>query len=350
MPTFNRVRVRSLAKINLDLRVLHKRPDGYHELRTIFQTVSLADTLDVEFERGRTRIDIKSDFNIPGNIIEKAADRVLEATGRTGRVGFVLQKRIPLGGGLGGGSSNAAAVLLSLPPLLGKPLPLPKLIELASELGSDVPFFLLGGTALGLSRGTELYPLPDSPARPALIVCPEIHSSTAEAYAALGRKESPSSPREILNNFQQLVWTTPQGPGMGAARFENDFEEVVFRLHPQLKSIQRKLLRQGAAEARMSGSGSSIFGIFEDRALRDRAAEAFRSDTGGRGLHAQPRNRRHGLPLWRDDLESASKNSPRLRVYPVTMVNRSRYHALWRRQLAAFGNWTLWPPRDRYAK
>jgi 4-diphosphocytidyl-2-C-methyl-D-erythritol kinase len=323
MPTSARVRVRSFAKINLDLRVLHKRPDGYHELRTIFQTVSLADTLEIEFERGRTRIEIKSDFNIPGNIIEKTAHRVLEVTGRTGRVRFVLQKRIPLGGGLGGGSSNAAAVLLALPPLLGKPLPLPELIKLASELGSDVPFFLLGGAALGLGRGTELYPLADVPARSALIVCPEIHSSTAEAYAALGRKESPSPSGEILNNFQQLVWINARGRKTGAPAFENDFEEVVFRLHPQLKSIQRKLLRQGAAEARMSGSGSSIFGIFGDRALRDGAAEAFRS---------------------------APKNSPRLRVYPVTMVSRSRYQALWRRQLAAFGKWTLWPPRDQYAK
>jgi 4-diphosphocytidyl-2-C-methyl-D-erythritol kinase len=322
MPTPARVRVRSFAKINLDLRVLNKRPDGYHELHTIFQTVSLADTLDVEYARGRIRIEIKSNFNIPGNIIEKAAHRVLEATGRTGRVGFVLQKQIPLGGGLGGGSSNAAAVLLALPPLIGKPLPLPKLIELAAGLGSDVPFFLLGGTALGLGRGTELYPLPDHPPRPALIVCPEIHSSTAEAYAALGRKQSPAPPPEILNNFQQLVWT-------GSRALENDFEQVVFRLHPQLKSIQRKLLQSGAAEARMSGSGSSIFGIFEDRALRDRAAEAFRSEPG----NSRPRN-------------SRPKDSPRLRVYPVTMVSRSRYHALWRRQLAAFGDLTLWPPHD----
>jgi len=316
MPTSARVRVRSYAKINLDLRVLNKRPDGYHELRTIFQTVSLGDTLDLEYARGRTRIEVKSNFNIPGNIIEKAAHLVLAAAGRTGRVGFVLQKSIPLGGGLGGGSSNAAAVLLALPPLMGKRLPLPKLIELAAELGSDVPFFLLGGTALGLGRGTELYPLPDHPSRPALIVCPEIHSSTAEAYAALRREQSPAPSPEILNNFQQLVWT-------GSRALENDFEEVVFRLHPQLKSIQRKLLQSGAAEARMSGSGSSIFGIFGDRVQRDRAAEAFRI---------------------------GSRNSPRLRVYPVTIVSRSRYHALWRRQLGAFGNWMLWPPQDRYAK
>ena len=155
-----RVRVRSLAKINLDLRVLHKRPDGFHELRTIFQTISLADTMEMEC---RSRADADRDssrtLNIPGNIIVKAADRVFRRRGPDGPVGFVLTKRIPLGGGLGGGSSNAAAVLLALPVLLGKPLALEKLMELAAELGSDVPFFLLGGTAVGLGRGTELYPI-----------------------------------------------------------------------------------------------------------------------------------------------------------------------------------------------
>ena len=309
-----RVRVRSLAKINLDLRVLHQRPDGYHELRTIFQTISLADTLEIEYRRGPTRIEIKSNLNIADNIIEKAAHLVLSAAGRTGGVGFVLQKNIPLGAGLGGGSTNAAAVLLALPLLLGKPLPLEKLMELASELGSDVPFFLLGGTALGLGRGTELHPLPERQARgPGLVIAPEIHSSTAEAYRALERKPEHAKESDILWNFQKVTWAD-------SGAWRNDFEEVVFRAHPQLKSIKRKLLKLGAAPALMSGSGSSIFGIFGGRGMRDRAAEFFRRDPA-----------RH-------------------RVYPVTMVSRSRYRALWRRQLAAFSEHTLWPPQDRYAE
>jgi 4-diphosphocytidyl-2-C-methyl-D-erythritol kinase len=308
-----RVRVRSLAKLNLDLRVLHKRPDGYHELRTIFQTISLADTLEVEYRRGQTRIEIKSDLNIPGNIVEKAANVVLRATGKTGRVGFVLHKKIPLGAGLGGGSTNAAAVLLALPPLLGKPLPLEKLMELASELGSDVPFFLLGGSALGLGRGTELYPLPERPARPALLVAAEIHSSTPEAYRALERQAEHSETPEILRDFQQVAWADSQS-------WRNDFEEVVFRRHPLLKSIKRKLLKLGAAPALMSGSGSCIFGIFGGRALRDQAAEFFRKEPAG------------------------------FRVYPVTMVSRSQYRALWRRQLAAFSEHSIWPPQDRYER
>lgn len=306
------LRVRSLAKLNLDLRVLHKRPDGYHELRTIFQTISLADTLEIQYRSGRTSIEIKSNLSIPGNIVEKAAHLVLKTTRRTGQVGFVLQKNIPLGAGLGGGSSNAAAVLLALPALLGKPLPIHKLMELASELGSDVPFFLLGGTALGLGRGTELYPLPERPARPALLIVPEIHSSTPEAYRALERQAEHAKTPEILRNFQEVAWA-------GSQDWRNDFEEVVFRQHPLLKLIKRKLLKLGAAPALMSGSGSCIFGMFGSRALRDRAAEFFR------------------------------KESARLRVYPVTMVSRSRYRALWRRQLAAFSEHTLWPPHDRYA-
>jgi 4-diphosphocytidyl-2-C-methyl-D-erythritol kinase len=311
------LRLRSLAKINLDLRVLNKRPDGFHELRTIFQTISLADTIEVQYQPGRTRIDIKSNLNIADNLIVRAADSVMKATRRTGRLGFVLQKRIPLGGGLGGGSSNAAAVLLALPLLLGKPLPIEKLMELAAGLGSDVPFFLLGGTALGLGRGTELYPFPDIAPRPALLIAPGIHVSTAEAYSQLGRELTSDSPARAISSFQSAAWRiADSSPEEGV----NDFERVVFRLHPQLKSIKGKLLKLGARPALMSGSGSSLFGIFPSRQLRDRAVESFRKDF------------------------TESK------VYSVTMVSRSRYRALWRRQLAAPMDSKVWPPQDRYAR
>ncbi|HXA66444.1 MAG TPA: 4-(cytidine 5'-diphospho)-2-C-methyl-D-erythritol kinase [Bryobacteraceae bacterium] len=314
-----RLRLRSFAKINLDLRVLNKRPDGYHDLRTIFQTISLSDTLDIEYEPGRTRIDIKSNLNIPDNLVVCAADSVLKATRSTGRLGFVLQKRIPLGGGLGGGSSNAAAVLLALPLLLRKPLPIEKLMELAAGLGSDVPFFLLGGTALGLGRGTELYPLPDVPVLPALLIAPGIHVSTKNAYAQLGRELTTASPIPTIDSFQSVAWrianASPSEDWGGA----NDFENVVFGLHPQLKSIKGKLLRLGARPALMSGSGSSLFGIFPSRQLRDRAVESFR------------------------------KEFAKDKVYSVTMISRSRYRSLWRRQLAAPMDSKVWPPQDRYA-
>lgn len=307
-----RVRVRSLAKINLDLRVGERRPDGFHELRTIFQTISLADSLEIEYARGRTRIDIKSDLNIPDNIIERTAHMVLQATRRTGRIEFVLRKRIPMGGGLGGGSSNAAAVLMALPAVLGKALPLEKLMELASELGSDVPFFLLGGTAAGVGRGTELYPLPDFPKRFALLLAPAVHVSTAGAYRALGRKKA-SGPAMAPLDFLSVAWGASEA-------CMNDFESVVFSLHPQLESIKKKLRKLGARPALMSGSGSCVFGVFESREKRDRAAVSFRAHLPGHQVH------------------------------PVTIVTYGQYRALWRRQLATFVDGSLWPRRDRYVK
>ena len=316
----NRLRLRSFAKINLDLRVLNKRPDGYHDLRTIFQTISLADTIDVEYQPGRSRIELKSNFNISDNIIVHAADSVMHSIRRTGRLGFVLQKRVPLGGGLGGGSSNAAAVLLALPLLLGKPLPMEKLMELAAGLGSDVPFFLLGGTAIGLGRGTELYPLPDLPSSPAMLIAPGIHVSTKDAYAQLRRELATGSPVPTVDSFQAVAWRIANGSPIEDWGAVNDFETVVFRLHPQLKSIKGKLLRLGARLALMSGSGSSLFGIFPSRELRDRAVRSFRKD------------------FAKD------------KVYSITMISRRRYRALWRRQLAAPMDSNIWPPQDRYAE
>jgi 4-diphosphocytidyl-2-C-methyl-D-erythritol kinase len=313
------MRVRSLAKINLDLRVLHKRPDGFHELRTIFQTISLADTIEVEYRRGRSKIELKSNINIPDNLIVKAAGLVMQALRANGQLGIRLNKRIPLGGGLGGGSSNAASMLLALPALLGKTIPLEKLLELAAELGSDVPFFLIGGTAVGIGRGTELYPLPDVPPSPGLLITPGIHSSTAEAYAALGRQPLGEVHSPILNNFQAVVLSA-SSPTPHPQLPVNDFETVVFNQHPQLKSMKGKLLKLGAWRAMMTGSGSALFGLFASRELRDRAAGSLR------------------------------KKFPDNQVYPFSMVSRGRYRALWWRQLAVSSESRTWPPQDRYAR
>jgi 4-diphosphocytidyl-2-C-methyl-D-erythritol kinase len=310
--------LRSLAKINLDLRVLHKRPDGFHELRTIFQTISLADTIEMEYQHGRTKVELKSNIDIPANLIVKAADISMRAMRAKGQLRIRLTKRIPMGGGLGGGSSNAATVLLALPVLLKKRLALEKLMELAAELGSDVPFFLIGGTAIGLGRGTELYPLPDAQNWPGLLLTPEIHSSTAAAYAALQRKVLDEVPGRILNNFQAVVLASQSPIASRQPPTVNDFETVVFHQHPQLKSLKGKLLKLGAWRAMMTGSGSALFGLFPSRELRDRAARLFRKD------------------FARD------------RVYPFTMVNRSRYRALWWRQLAVSSENRTWPPQDRY--
>ena len=324
MDPVSRVVVRSLAKINLDLRVLHKRADGFHELRTVFQTVSLADTMAIEFQRARqSRITIDSTVAIPDNLIVKAAERLLAAMKIRAEVRFRLKKRIAMGGGLGGGSSNAAAVLLTLPVLAAKPLPLETLMQLGSELGSDVPFFLLGGTAVGIGRGTELYPLPDIGGRPAILVCPGVHVSTPDAYRDLrrvgdtGLTAEPAF-RNMMNSFQSFAWRVGER-GTGE-RWDsvNDFETVVFSQYPQLKSIKGKLLKLGARPALMSGSGSTMFGIFDDRGQRDRA------------------------------LESLKQARPGIEMHAVSLVNRKQYRSLWQRQLGTESN--SWPPQYRLAK
>src|SRR5947209_5156220 len=182
-------RLKAFAKLNLGLRVLYKRPDGYHELRTVFQTISLADRITVSFERASKRhIEIEGAPGIEDNLVARAAARVLEELRMNGRIHFHLEKTIPIGAGLGGGSSDAAAVLLALPVLAGRALAPERARAIALELGSDVPFFLYGGTALAMGRGEELYPLPELPPSRVLIVAPEIHSSTVEAYRDLSAR------------------------------------------------------------------------------------------------------------------------------------------------------------------
>ena len=188
MAATRRARRRALAKINLDLRVIGKRPDGYHEIRTVFQTISLSDRLDLAFTPQRsTEVELRGNVDIPDNLATRAARLCLDEMRLTGRLEMRLEKKIPMGAGFGGGSSNAAAVLLALPVLAGGAIPVDRLIAIGRELGSDVPFFLLGGRAAGLGRGTELYPLPDLPSRPALVVTPPVHVSTPDAYRSLAR-------------------------------------------------------------------------------------------------------------------------------------------------------------------
>jgi len=223
-----------------------------------------------------------------------------------------LEKNIPIGSGLGGGSSDAAAVLLALPALAGVRLPMPTLVRLALELGSDVPFFLHGGTALGLGRGEELYPIEEPPSATILLVAPEVSVSTETAYRALARELTSGALSSNLNTFQSLIWSLREGLSKGGP--ENDFEEVVFREHPRLKRIKSTLLRSGAKPALMTGSGSAIFGIFERKA----------------------------------DVENARRALRKERLFPVSFINRGEFRSLWWRQLRAHVNQKLWPPPSRY--
>lgn len=305
--------VPAFAKINLGLRILYKRPDNYHELRTVFQTISLADTLTLRFEPAdQTSVVIEGTPEIPDNLVERAARLLLDQMGRSGAVHCVLTKRIPSGAGLGGGSSDAAAVLLALPALIGQPVPMSNLAALGAKLGSDVPFFLYGGTALGLGRGEELYPLPDYPQQKGLLVTPPVHSSTPEAYKAISAGLTSISLQNKLERFQQEVW-------QGASSLDgNDFEGVVFARHPELQGIKNGLLGAGAAFSAMSGSGSSVFGFFPSDEGVELAAKA---------LHQYP-------------------------SHPFRLIHRAEYRQLWADALGYSGSiqnlttGTEWPPQN----
>src|ERR1051325_3149126 len=187
-------RVPAFAKLNLGLRVLFKRPDGFHELRSVFQTISLADEIRIRFRRSRrTEIRMSGNVEIEDNLIVRAARLCLEEMRISAAIDFELDKRIPMGAGLGGGSSDAAAVLLALPALARKAIAPEQLLSLATQLGSGVPFFLLGGTVAVAGRGEELYPLENLYRRHVLLVSPDVHVSTAEAYRALSRGLTPES-------------------------------------------------------------------------------------------------------------------------------------------------------------
>ncbi len=330
MPT----RVRSFSKINLGLAVGPPRPDGFHSLTTLYQTLAVHDLVTVSAHpASAARITLAADHpGVPctaaGNSEKNTAHRIvaaaLERLGRTAAVHITLQKRLPVQGGLGAGSANAAAALLGLERELGCALPAPERLALAAEIGSDVPLFLLGGTVLGLNRGETVYPLPDLPTLPVVVAVPSVGVSTAEAFRALDRRAADGSltnpePGDRLGELSRVLssaWT-PSGISAQVRRaptgiatppqetegdlagnpgslvnlltgvvnpllalvhtgVENDFEDVAFQQHPSLRELKRALAGSSdgtskALYAALSGSGSALFGIYTDL---NRAREA----------------------------------------------------------------------------
>ena len=273
------VRVPAYAKVNLRLDVLGRRADGYHELRTIFQAISLHDILTLEIKR-EPGIDLRIAGNSqlagePGkdNLVYRAIEELGREIGFQHGVRAALTKRIPVGRGLGGGSSDAAAALLGLLRLTGKRVAAARLLEIASSLGADVPFFLHGGRALGIGRGDEIYPLPDAARRTVLVISPhDIAVPTKDAYQWLSEELTNGEDPTKLMRFCALCWS-PQGGVLS-----NDFEAAVFPRYPRLAAIKRELLQQGAAEASLAGSGSAVFGVYQHPAKARRAARAFPQD------------------------------------------------------------------------
>lgn len=288
------VTVRSFAKINLGLYIGPPRPDGFHELRTVYQTIGLYDRITVGVRPG-AGIEIQSeDSRVPTdatNTCYRIVERAMAALGAKGRVTVEIEKRLPVQGGLGGASANAVATLLALERALKKRLPQADRLRIAAEVGSDLPLFLVGGTALGVERGEAVFPLPDLPAIPCVIVTPEIGVSTPRAFADWDRKVAEkltvSAPSDRINRFGHVLsaWLSDASGASARSRsraesplldlvrtgIENDFERVVFPQYPELRDFKSVLEGAGALYASLSGSGSALYGLFRTRDAAKRA-------------------------------------------------------------------------------
>ncbi|MBV9573134.1 MAG: 4-(cytidine 5'-diphospho)-2-C-methyl-D-erythritol kinase [Acidobacteriales bacterium] len=290
------VAVRSFAKINLGLCIGAPRSDGFHELHTVYQTIALHDVIRVQVIRG-TGIDIRChDTRVPKNetntcyrIMELARSRLRFR----GRVVIEIEKRLPVQGGLGGASGNAAAALLALESEIHQSLPTATKLEIAAGVGSDVPLFLVGGTVLGVGRGQEVYPLSDFPRIPCVVALPKIQISTPKAFINWDDSQSKltlTAASDRITGFSGMLvqWLSgSSGAGIEAGRIpsgvpvkrgrgraetlfldlvrtgiENDFQQVVFPKYPELRKVKSELEKAGALYASLSGSGSAIYGLF----------------------------------------------------------------------------------------
>jgi 4-diphosphocytidyl-2-C-methyl-D-erythritol kinase len=267
--------LRAFAKINLSLRVTGVRPDGFHEVRTILQAIDLFDRVKCEARRGP--FEIRCDM--PGvpidrtNLVWKSAQLLWQAAARTGEprnAVVTLHKNIPVKAGLGGGSSDAAAALLGLRRLWKLRVSDEQIHVIAARLGSDVAFFLVGGTALGLGRGDEVYPLENLPRYPVVLVIPPFGVATNDAYEWFDERERIGDDAQERSRFGSLAdtWlghTTP---------LVNDLEGPVMARHPVIGQLKQQLIERGALMAAMSGSGSTVFGVFKSAAAAKTAARA----------------------------------------------------------------------------
>lgn len=260
------MKLKSFAKINLGLEVLRKREDGYHDIRTLFQSISLYDEIEAEKLKDRRIIIAGTGEKIPcdeRNLMHRAASVLQRRFSVNKGILFKIKKNIPIGKGLGGGSSNAAVALLLLNKLWEIKTDFVTLDAVAKQIGADVPYFLRGGFCLGTNRGDKIYPLKDLPCFYCLLIFPEFPISTAYIYSnhrvdslTSGDKES-----KIIKFLEKQIFSI----------LENDLEETIFRPYPQLADLKQILLKEGAEVSLVSGTGSTIFGIFSSRQQAERA-------------------------------------------------------------------------------
>ena len=274
------IQIKAYAKLNWTLDVLYRREDGFHELRTIYQTVSLHDTVAITETNGTIEI-LCDDSRVPcdeTNLAFKAAALLREAAGVSKGARIQIDKRIPMAAGLGGGSSDAAATLLGLIKLWQIEIDDRTLFGIAASLGSDVPFFLIGGTALGVGRGEEVYRIEQADCQHLLLVNPGFAVSTRDAYEKLSRLTRSGSASIIP--FTLLAAKGISGLPLAA---RNDLEEAVLAAHPEIAEVKRRLLSLGARHAQMSGSGATVFGVFDN----SQAIEQAESEERAAGYWAQ---------------------------------------------------------------
>ncbi len=272
------IRLRAPAKVNLGLEVLGRREDGYHEIRTILSTIDFCDELT--FEGTDSGIQLTTTDPALGtgqeNLVVRAASLLAEASGYRGGAAIHLEKRVPSGKGLGGGSSDAAATLVALDRLWRTRASSSDLHRLAARIGMDVPFFLYGGTALAVARGDEVYPLQMPFDLSIALILPDFSISTAEAYDNLRLTK-----REAGLKLPHLAWNLPEAR-VGLLELVNDLERAAGGRFDSIQEYKKLLLDLGATSSMMSGSGSSVFGIFHDEASAGSAARSL----GLRGIRA----------------------------------------------------------------
>ena len=258
----------SPAKVNLHLAVLRKREDGYHDIATLMQKISLCDEMTFSLGARGGGLTLKcpgSDLPVDErNIVYRAAKAYLSRVSYEKGVAISIKKKIPVAAGLGGGSSNAATTLISLNEMLGKGLSKGELIKIGKELGADVPFFLFGKTAWAFGVGDILQAAENIPPLWFLLVNPGFSVSTKAIYESLNLGLTKDTINYSIPRFQIRTGDNP------IEGLKNDLEGVTINLHPQLNQLKKYLLRCGARGALMSGSGPTVFGIFEreDRALK----------------------------------------------------------------------------------
>ena len=301
------ISARSFAKINLGLRIGALRGDGFHELLTIYQTIGLHDVIRVSVQRG-CGIEIRcSDPRVPkdeSNTCYRIVEKSMQALNAKGRVVVEIEKRLPVQGGLGGASANAVAALLGLERAVKKALPAGERLRIAAEVGSDLPLFLVGGTVLGVGRGEQVYALVDLPATACVVVTPEVGVSTPGAFAQWDRRMGQTEASELTmpgasDRMIELgrglsAWLSERYSGaprqisrrgraenplleLVRAGIKNDFEQVGFPEYPELSEGKSALERVGAKYASLSGSGSTLYGLFASKKAARAAAERLKT-------------------------------------------------------------------------